>query len=72
MDLYCMETVSSNECKAYADPAFILDERVMQNLLKGEERYNRCTSYFGTVQMDISPAMRRIVADWMFEVRFKK
>ncbi|KAK0182974.1 hypothetical protein PV327_001053 [Microctonus hyperodae] len=67
MDLLCCET-TENENRAYADPALLDDERVLQNLLKTEERYAPSSSYFECVQRDISPLMRKIVAEWMLEV----
>ncbi|XP_043268211.1 G1/S-specific cyclin-D2 [Venturia canescens] len=68
MDLLCCETTQNNECRAYSDPALLNDERVLQNLLKTEERYAPSSSYFECVQRDISPLMRKIVAEWMLEV----
>ncbi|XP_046748123.1 G1/S-specific cyclin-D2 [Diprion similis] len=67
MDLLCCETTET-ECRAYADPALLNDDRVLQNLLKSEERYAPSSSYFECVQRDISPMMRKIVAEWMLEV----
>lgn len=67
MDLLCCETTET-ECRAYADPALLGDDRVLQNLLKTEERYAPSSSYFECVQRDISPLMRKIVAEWMLEV----
>ncbi|XP_076180463.1 cyclin D isoform X2 [Ptiloglossa arizonensis] len=67
MDLLCCETTKT-ECRAYADPALLGDDRVLQNLLKTEERYAPSSSYFECVQRDISPLMRKIVAEWMLEV----
>ncbi|OAD54165.1 G1/S-specific cyclin-D1 [Eufriesea mexicana] len=66
MDLLCCETTET-ECRAYADPALLGDDRVLQNLLKTEERYAPSSSYFECVQKDISPLMRKIVAEWMLE-----
>ncbi|XP_047363687.1 G1/S-specific cyclin-D2 [Vespa velutina] len=68
MDLLCCERTSETECRAYADPALIENDRVLQNLLKTEERYAPNSSYFECVQRDISPLMRKIVAEWMLEV----
>ncbi|XP_014212942.1 G1/S-specific cyclin-D3 [Copidosoma floridanum] len=68
MELLCCETTGPNECTAYPDPAILGDERVLQNLLRSEERYAPSASYFGCVQRDISPVMRKIVAEWMLEV----
>nr|XP_012230596.1 PREDICTED: G1/S-specific cyclin-D2 [Linepithema humile] len=67
MDLLCCETTET-ECRAYADPALLGDDRVLQNLLQTEERYAPSSSYFECVQRDISPLMRKIVAEWMLEV----
>lgn len=83
MDLLCTETVSgagtpsspspprgSRERptrRALQDPA-LLKDRVLQNLLKAEERLGPISSYFGTLQTEITPHMRKIVADWMLEV----
>lgn len=59
MDLLCCESTET-ECRAYADPALLGDDRVLQNLLKTEERYAPSSSYFECVQRDISPLMRKI------------
>ncbi|XP_068984870.1 G1/S-specific cyclin-D2 isoform X2 [Bombus flavifrons] len=67
MDLLCCENTAV-ERRAYADPAVLGDDRVLQNLLKTEERYAPSSSYFECVQRDISPLMRKIVAEWMLEV----
>ncbi|XP_011498355.1 PREDICTED: G1/S-specific cyclin-D2 [Ceratosolen solmsi marchali] len=68
MDLLCCETTSPAECTAYADPALLADDRMLHNLLRSEERYAPSSSYFGCVQRDISPLMRKVVAEWMLEV----
>ncbi|KAK1130254.1 G1/S-specific cyclin-D3 [Melipona bicolor] len=67
MDLLCCETTDI-ECRAYPDPVLLDDDRVLQNLLKTEERYSPSTSYFDCVQTEISASMRKIVAEWMLEV----
>lgn len=67
MDLLCCETEC--ECRAYPDPVLLNDERVLQNLLKTEERYTPSCSYFECVQRELTPQMRKIVAEWMLEVR---
>lgn len=69
MDLLCCESTDS-ECRAYEDPTLVNDDRILQNLLKTEERYAPSSSYFECVQRDISPAMRKIVAEWMLEVSY--
>ncbi|XP_031781693.1 cyclin D isoform X1 [Nasonia vitripennis] len=68
MDLLCCETTAPAECVAYPDPALLADDRMLQNLLRSEERYAPSASYFGCVQRDISPIMRKVVAEWMLEV----
>lgn len=68
MDLLCCETASPAACTAYPDPALLADDRMLQNLLRSEERYAPSSSYFGCVQRDISPGMRKVVAEWMLEV----
>ncbi|KAI4480952.1 hypothetical protein M0802_014110 [Mischocyttarus mexicanus] len=67
MDLLCCERLTDTECKAYADPALVQDDRVLHNLLKTEETYVPNTSYFERVQKEISPHMRKVVAEWMLE-----
>jgi hypothetical protein len=67
MELMCCENTC--ECQAYADPVLLNDERVLQNLLSSEERYSHSGSYFGCLQKDLTPQMRKIVAEWMYEVR---
>lgn len=53
---------------AVKDPTF-LDDRCLENLLKSEERHERqCCNYFATVQKDISPRMRQVVAEWIIDV----
>lgn len=52
---------------AVKDPTF-LNDRCLENLLKSEERHARHTNYFSTVQKDITPDMRRVVAEWMIDV----
>lgn len=71
MDLLCCEN-SETECRAYPDPALLEDDRVLKNLLKSEERFAPRSSYFQCVQTDISPVMRKIVAEWMLEVSNQK
>lgn len=53
---------------AVKDPTF-LDDRCLENLLKSEERHVRQScNYFATVQKDISPRMRQVVAEWIIDV----
>lgn len=78
MELLCAERVSpgSSErgCSVAAAPLaaapdpVMLRRRVLTNLLRTEERYAVTTNYFGAVQTEITPHMRRLVAEWMLEV----
>ncbi len=56
-------------CRAYKDPVILEDNRVFQNMLDIEEFYIAATNYFATTQSEIKPHMRKIVTDWMLEVR---
>lgn len=67
MDLYCCES-SANEVKAYDDPT-LLQDRVLRNLLKTEDRYVLPYTSCFAVQQEVTPEMRKIVAEWMMEVR---
>lgn len=51
------------------DPIF-LDDRCLENLLKTEDKHLTGCDYFKTVQKDIDPVMRKIVAEWIIEVNF--
>lgn len=54
--------------KAKRDPIF-LDDRCLENLLKSEDNsYRKPISYFNSVQKDVTPAMRKMVAQWIIEV----
>ncbi|XP_029639855.1 G1/S-specific cyclin-D2 isoform X2 [Octopus sinensis] len=66
MDLICCETDTLR--RAYEDPNLIDDDRVLQNLLSTEERYQPSANYFTCVQDDLKPHMRVMVAQWMLEV----
>jgi cyclin D2 len=67
MDLLCAERLV--ECRlAERDRVIFEDMRVLQNLLDLETVYTPTCSYFGTVQKDIQPFMRKVVATWMLEV----
>lgn len=57
---------------AIKDPIF-LDNRCLENLLKAEDRHEalKNTNYFSTVQKEISPSMRRVVAEWVIDVSAK-
>ncbi|KAH8398556.1 hypothetical protein KR222_000018, partial [Zaprionus bogoriensis] len=66
-------TGSNINCKflkahvAVTDPIFTTD-RCLENALKCEEKQPIIETYFKTVQKDITPPMRKIVAEWMMEV----
>ena len=51
---------------ASADPTF-LSERCLENLLKSEETHP-VLNFYNNPQCEITPKMRRIVAEWMMEV----
>ncbi|XP_030745816.1 G1/S-specific cyclin-D2-like [Sitophilus oryzae] len=66
--LLCCEQSSQTDLRALRDPA-LLHDRVLRNLLKAEDRYALpCPRSFASVQPEITPAMRKIVAEWMMEV----
>ncbi|KAG2462012.1 CCND1 protein, partial [Polypterus senegalus] len=52
--------------RAYQD-ANLLNDRVLQTMLKAEENYLPSANYFKCVQKEIVPYMRKIVATWMLE-----
>jgi cyclin D2 len=66
MDLLCIEIEA--EPRAYGDPVFLDDDRVLRNLLDTEDRYIIASSYFKCFQTELKPYMRRMVASWMLEV----
>ncbi|XP_012695546.1 G1/S-specific cyclin-D1 [Clupea harengus] len=53
--------------RAYQD-SNLLNDRVLQAMLKAEDNYLPATNYLKCVQKEIVPYMRRIVATWMLEV----
>lgn len=55
--------------RAYQD-VNLLNDRVLQTMLKAEESYLPSPNYFKCVQKEIVPKMRKIVATWMLEVCF--
>lgn len=63
--LLCCEVDSIR--RAYQD-ANLLNDRVLQTMLKAEESYLPSPNYFKCVQREIVPKMRKIVATWMLEV----
>lgn len=72
MDLLCCETTAENETRAYHDPNLLSDDRVLQNLLRAEERNSLPSNAFPSVQTEVNEHMRKIVAEWMLEVSFYK
>merc|ERR1712029_265599 len=53
--------------RSLPDPALITDQRVLDNVLNGHNGSPQF-DYFKTVQSQLKPHMRKIVADWMLEV----
>ncbi|XP_039253498.1 G1/S-specific cyclin-D2-like [Styela clava] len=68
MSLECTESSLEGIKRAKKDPVLVQDDRVLQNLLKQEEKYLPRTTYFECVQRDVKPYMRKVVATWMLEV----
>jgi len=55
--------------KANSDTILLKDDRVLQNLLRNEERYTPINpDYFKFVQVEVKPHMREEVARWMLDV----
>lgn len=67
MDLLCCEQTSAAK-KAHDDPVLLTD-RVLKNLLKTEDRYALACATFSKVQYEVTPEMRKMVAEWMMEVK---
>ncbi|XP_056403743.1 G1/S-specific cyclin-D1-like [Hyla sarda] len=65
MDLLCLEVDTVR--RAHVD-SNLLTDRVLNNLLKAQETHCPCIHYFTSVQPDIQPYMRKMVATWMLEV----
>ncbi|KAI9517703.1 G1/S-specific cyclin-D1 [Dissostichus eleginoides] len=63
--LLCCEVDSIR--RAYQD-VNLLNDRVLNTMLKAEENYLPSPNYFKCVQKEIVPKMRKIVATWMLEV----
>ncbi|XP_060766621.1 G1/S-specific cyclin-D3 [Neoarius graeffei] len=77
MELVCHENAefwASGECserrpvRAGCDPVLTTDTRVWRNLMSLEKKHTISESYFGTIQKDVKPYMRRIVTVWMLQV----
>ncbi|XP_029543383.1 G1/S-specific cyclin-D3 [Oncorhynchus nerka] len=62
------EYMNSAALRASSDPTLTRDRRALQNLLSLEKTSRASPSYFGTIQTDIQPYMRRILAVWMLQV----
>lgn len=52
------------------DPVFISDDRVVDNMLRVEDRFVPSATYFACVQRDVEPWMRNKVSMWMLEVTY--
>ncbi|TRY53773.1 hypothetical protein DNTS_020246 [Danionella cerebrum] len=63
--LFCCEVDTIR--RAYQD-SNLLNDRVLQTMLRAEENYLPSPNYFKCVQKEIVPKMRKIVATWMLEV----
>ncbi|MCJ8744104.1 hypothetical protein PDJAM_G00114960 [Pangasius djambal] len=78
MELICREneqflsaTEESSErrpVRAGCDPVLTGDNRVWRNLTSLEKNHAISESYFGTIQRDVQPYMRRILTVWMLQV----
>ena len=68
MDLVCCEGKLVLQ-RSHPDPVLLKDERVLSKLLALEDHFLPRCDYFKIVQKEIKPYMRRMVANWMFEVR---
>jgi len=66
MELLCCEGGEQLK-RAFLDPVFLNDNRVLHNLLKIEEHYTVSSKYMD-FQTDIKPFMRKVVTQWMREV----
>ncbi|XP_055120271.1 G1/S-specific cyclin-D3 isoform X4 [Symphalangus syndactylus] len=66
MELLCCEG-TRHAPRAGPDPRLLGDQRVLQSLLRLEERYVPRASYFQCVQREIKPHMRKMLAYWMLE-----
>uniref|UniRef100_A0A5F8GYJ3 Cyclin D3 n=1 Tax=Monodelphis domestica TaxID=13616 RepID=A0A5F8GYJ3_MONDO len=66
MELLCSEGARRTP-RAGPDPRLLGDQRVLQSLLRLEERYVPRASYFQCVQRELKPHMRKMLAYWMLE-----
>ncbi|XP_017110949.1 G1/S-specific cyclin-D2 [Drosophila elegans] len=60
-------TATDNVNTAIGDPTLYSD-RCLENALKTEEKHHQIVDTYFTIQKDITPPMRKIVAEWMMEV----
>lgn len=65
--LWCCEGDRPAIRRAYRD-SNLLTDRVLNALLRAEDKYLPAPNYFKCVQRDIAPYMRKIVATWILEV----
>lgn len=57
------------QVKAQVDQTLTGDDRVLQNMIRNEQRYLPSNpDYFRCVQVELKAHMRKIVSDWMLEV----
>jgi hypothetical protein len=66
-ELLCTEKMELR--RAARDKVIFADQRVMDNLLEAERLTMITFDCFVHVQKDITSLMRRIVVNWMMEVR---
>lgn len=59
---------SATKSVAQKDPVLLLDDRVFNTMLQSEIRCMPVADYMETVQEDLTPDLRKIVVDWMWEV----
>ncbi|XP_017082041.1 G1/S-specific cyclin-D2 [Drosophila eugracilis] len=58
---------TDNVNTAISDPTLYSD-RCLENALKAEEKHHQIVDTYFNIQKDITPPMRKIVAEWMMEV----
>ncbi|CAG0888678.1 unnamed protein product [Cyprideis torosa] len=69
LELLCCENLESDgTCRAVEDKRLLDDERVLKNMMDSEIQHMPTCNYFSCVQNDLTPRMRKILADWMLEV----
>lgn len=70
MELLCLEKATEPYVQLVDDPVFTNDKRVLQNLYFLEKQYLPKFAYFKCVQTEITPQMRKVIAEWLLEVNF--